>query len=286
VVLLSVVDDRLLELAGEDVPRHAHRQVGLLEHDCRRRDLPRALLKHVVELVEVLDLTLEVLALGALRRGANDHSALAEVDLGGRFTQAVALLVVQPARDAHPLALGDVDEIAAGDRKLHRQPRPLRLEGILDRLDEDLLARLQQLADPLPPGAPRTAATGHLDAREDEVVGVQEAIPVDADVHEGGLEAGEDVVDLSLVHVADDRARATPLDIELGDAPVGLSGSSAAASAGGAALRLEDCDSGFATVDRDEQLLLQVEALSSVRGPSRRPSRALARRSTAVRQGP
>ena len=39
VVLLAVVHDRLLELAREDVARHAHRQVGLLEDHLRRGGL-------------------------------------------------------------------------------------------------------------------------------------------------------------------------------------------------------------------------------------------------------
>ena len=40
VVLARVVHDRLLELAREDVARHAHRQVGLLEHHRRRGQSP------------------------------------------------------------------------------------------------------------------------------------------------------------------------------------------------------------------------------------------------------
>ena len=146
-VLLLVVDDRLLELAGEDVARHAHRQVRLLEDHLGRLRLLRALLEHVVELVEVLDLALEVLARGALRRGADDHAALAEVDLAGRApAQPVALLVLEPARHADALALRHVHEVAPRDRELHRQARALRLQRVLDRLDQDLLVRLEELA--------------------------------------------------------------------------------------------------------------------------------------------
>jgi hypothetical protein len=49
---------------------------------------------------------------------------------------------------------------------------------------------------------------------------VEEAVLVEAYVHEGGLEAGQDVVDLALVDVPDDRAVAAALYVELRDAPV------------------------------------------------------------------
>ena len=63
-------------------------------------------------------------------------------------------------------------------------------------------------------------AAGNLDARHDDVVDVQEAVLVQADVHERGLEAGQDVVDLALVDVSDERAVAEALDVELPDASV------------------------------------------------------------------
>ena len=145
----------------------------------------------------------------------------AQVELGGLLAQPVALLVVQAARYADALALRHVDEVAARDRELHRQARPLRLQRILDRLDQDLLAGLEQLRD-LPALAAATASACNLDAGDDHVVGVQEAVLLEPDVHEGGLEAGQDVVHLALVDVADDRARTAPLDVELAYPPVWL----------------------------------------------------------------
>jgi hypothetical protein len=47
---------------------------------------------------------------------------------------------------------------------------------------------------------------------------VQEPVLVEADVDERRLEADEDVVDDPLVDVADDRARAAALEVELSDA--------------------------------------------------------------------
>ena len=67
-VLLLVVDDRALEVGGEDVAHDADREVGLLEDERRRRRGLDALLEDLVELEEVLQLALEVLALGARAR--------------------------------------------------------------------------------------------------------------------------------------------------------------------------------------------------------------------------
>ena len=260
VELTGVVHDRLLELAREDVARHAHRQVCLLEDHRGRLRLLAALLEHVVELVQVLDLALEVLARGSLRGGADDHAALAVVDLLRGAPHAIALLVLEPARNADALSLRHVHEVAPRDRELHRQARALRLQRVLDRLDQDLLAGLQELGDALALAAAAAAATAACDlhAREDHVIRVEEAILVEADVHERGLEAGQDVVDLALVDVSDDRAVALALDVELGNSPV-VSLLLLPLTSGGAALRFQDRDSGFASVHRDEQLLSQEE---------------------------
>ena len=107
------------------------------------------------------------------------------------------------------------------------------------------------------------AAGALLAAREDDLVDVQEAVAVEADVDERGLHAGEDVVDHALVDVADDRPLAAPLDVELGDLPVTAVARSAAsarvrlaarsrrslAAASGGALAFEHRDAGLAGVD-------------------------------------
>ena len=54
-----------------------------------------------------------------------------------------------------------------------------------------------------------------------DLVDVQEAVLVEADVDEGGLQPGEDVVDAALVDVADDRAPAAALEVDLGYAVAG-----------------------------------------------------------------
>ena len=70
-----------------------------------------------------------------------------QVELLRLLAQAVALLVVEAARHADALAGGRVDHVAAGDRQLHRQPRALGLQRVLDDLHDDLLAGLEQVGD-------------------------------------------------------------------------------------------------------------------------------------------
>ena len=197
VVLLLVVDDRLLEVGAEDVAHDAHRQIGLLEDHRGRRRVRDALLEDLVELEQVLQLALEVLALGAVRRGADDRAAAVQVQALGLAAQAVALLVVEALGDADALAGRRVDHVAAGDRQVHRQARALGLQRVLDDLDHDLLAGLEQLADRLALRA-GAAAARDLDARDDDLVDVQEAVLVEADVDERGLQPGQDVVDRPL----------------------------------------------------------------------------------------
>ena len=82
---------------------------------------------------------------------------------------------------------------------------------------------------------------------------MEEAVLVEADVHERGLEAGQDVVDLALVDVADDRTASAPLDVELGH--IGFAA---------LLLCLEDGHSGLAALGGDQNRFLHV-SFSSVR---------------------
>ncbi len=146
-VLLLVVHDRPLEVGGEDVPHDPHREVCLLEDQLRGGGFLDAFLQHLVELVQVLELALEVLALGPVGGGADDHAPVAQLEAGGLAAQAGPLAILQSPGDAHALAGGGVDHVAPGDRELHRQARALRLQRVLDDLHDDLLAGLEQLGD-------------------------------------------------------------------------------------------------------------------------------------------
>ena len=270
-MLLGVVDDGALEVGGEDVAHDPDREVGLLEDEARRGRGLDALLEDLVQLEQVLQLALEVRALGAVRGGADDRAAPLQVERLGLLAQALALLVLQALGDADALAGGRVDHVAARDRELHAQARALGLQRVLDDLDDDLLARLEQVGDLLAALVGAAAAADRLDAGQDDLVDVQEAVLVEADVDERGLQAGQDVVDLALVDVADDRAVAAALEVQLRDAVararlggrLGGGGAPAPAPWGaGLACGLEQRDPGLPAVDADEHLLLHGEVLA------------------------
>ena len=255
-MLLGVVDDRGLELLDQHVADDADREVGLLEDHLADLGLLGAGLDDLVQPVEVGHLALEVLRLRALRGGADDQPAAAGVDLVDQLADALALLVGEALGDADSAALRHVDEVTAGDRQLHREARALGLERVLDDLDDDLLAGLDQLGDA---AATASAAPGRrLAVGRDDLVDVQEAVPLQPEVDEGRLHAGQHVVDAALVDVADDRALALSLDVELGDLPVasglGLHGLAGLARCG--SFCLEHGDAGLSAVDADEDCLL------------------------------
>ena len=160
--------------------------------------------------------------------------------------EARALRVLESARDARPLAVRDVDEEAAGQRDLGREPCALRLHRILDGLDHERLAALDQILD-----LPRALASLELGA--DDLVDVEEPVLLEADLDERGLHSREDVVDDAEVDVPGDRAALRSFEVDLCDAVV-----------------LEDRDALLADVDRDHELAL--------RGRKRR---ALGRRTSA-----
>ena len=160
-------------------------------------------------------------------------AALLRRDRLDDVAQADALVVVEASGDAQAFAARDEDDEAARERDLGRQPRALRLHRVLDRLDEDLLVALQEVLD--------LAAAAALELGRDDLVDVQEAVLLEADLDERGLHAREDVVDGALVDVAGDRAALRALEVDLGGAVV-----------------LEDGDALLADVDRDEELALRL----------------------------
>ena len=104
----------------------------------------------------------------------------------------------------------DVDDETAGQRDLGGEPRALRLHRVLDRLDEHRLAALDQVLDLARPLAA-------LELGADDLVDVEEAVLLEADLDERGLHAGQHVVDDAEVDVAGDRPALRPLEVHLGD---------------------------------------------------------------------
>src|SRR5207302_2221055 len=234
-----VVDVGLLEIAGEEISDDAQRQLGLLVDQLGRLRVLRLRLDRAPEPLQEDEVALDVLLGRALGGGADDHAALLHVEALEDVLQTVPLVVVEPARDAEAFSLRDENHEPAGQRDLRGEPRALRLHRILDGLDEDRLAARDEILD--------LASVPLLELGADDLVDVEEAVLLEADLDEGGLHPGQDVVDAAEVDVARDRATFRPLEVDLGDALV-----------------FEDCDAALADVDGDEQLAL--------RGRKRRPA--------------
>ena len=187
------------------------------------------------------EVALDVLFRRALGGGADDDAALLDAQLLEDVLAGATRSSSSSRRETpRPSPWGTKHDEAAGQRDLRRQPGALRLHRVLHRLDEDLLAAADQILDP--------TAVAALELRADDLVDVQEAVLLQADLDERCLHSGQHVVDDALVDVPGDRAALGPLEIDLGDAVV-----------------LEDGDALLADVDRDEQLAL--------RGRQRRPAR-------------
>ncbi len=219
--LLEVADDafvrpvlvhqRSFEVLGEQVTRDAKRQFGLLVEQRRRLRLLGARVDRLPELLEEEEVALDVLRRRTLRSCANDHTAAFEIECLEHVLEASAFLVVEAARDAEPVAVRLVDDEAAGQRDLRRQPRAFRLHRILDGLDHDRLAATDQVLDLL--AVPRLA----FELGRDDLVHVEKAVLLEADLDERGLHPRQDVVDRPQIDIAGDRPALGALEIHLRD---------------------------------------------------------------------
>src|SRR5438105_12525 len=99
-------------------------------------------------------------------------------------------------------------------------------------------SRRRETPRPSPCGTKTTKRPGS-ELRADDLVDVEEAVLLEADLDERGLHARKHVVDLAEVDVAGDRAAVGPLEVDLGDLVV-----------------LEHGDTLLADVDGDDQLAL------------------------------
>ena len=229
-----MVDEQPLEVAGEEVAHDAQRQLGLLVDERRRLRFLCLRLDRAPKTLQEVEVALDVVGRRAFGGGADDHAARLRRVLLEHGLQAVALVVLEPARHAEPFAVRDVDDEASGQRDLGGEPRALRLHRVLDGLDEHVLAPLDQILD-------LASALAALELGADDLVDIEEAVLLEADLDERCLHAGQDVVDDAEVDVARDRPALRPLEVDLGDLVV-----------------FEHGDALLARVDRDEQLALRL----------------------------
>ena len=172
-------------------------------------------------LCEVLQLAFEVLALGAVGRRADDHAAAVERRASRSAGAGVRAPCPRgaarrrcPRRSARRPCSGPAIVSSIESRA------PFVFSGSLTTCTTISWPGLSRSEILRPPPLPRPRLR-RLDARQHDLVDVQEAVLLEADVDERRLEPGQDVVDLALVDVADDRAAAAALDVELSDAVAG-----------------------------------------------------------------
>ncbi len=174
-------------------------------------------------LLQRLEFALEDLARELFADGADDDAAgILRQDLTRERAQPRALFpILDLAADADVLGVRHVDEEPAGQRDLRGDAGPFGPDRLLGDLDDDTLPFLDQLLDG------RVAArlafnlplvlvfvlvgrsiAGHVrDVKEGRLLG--------SNVHEGGLDSGQDGLDLAKVDVADDAFRVGSVDHQL-----------------------------------------------------------------------
>ena len=208
---LARVDDDARGLVDRHVAQHALREAQVLVEQRRRRHFARAGREVAPQLGQVFDVRGHLAVRGGLGHRADDEAA--GEPLGQQRLQLAAQelplgLVLDALRDADVRVLRQVDEQASGEAHLGRQARPLGADRVLDHLHEQRLALVEDALDrPL-------AAVAVLPVLPD-VGDVQERGPLETDLEEGALHARQHAGDPAEVDVADQPARARPLDVEL-----------------------------------------------------------------------
>src|SRR5215211_2252699 len=198
-VEVVAVDHQLDEVGREDVADDPHDQLGLGVDGGRGGGLLGLALDRLPAGLEAGQVGPEVVGAGALGGGADDQAEALGPDLLEDVAQPGPLGLGEAAADAEGVVLGLQHQVAAGQRHLGGQAGPLGPDGVLGDLDEDRLAGLEDLLDP------RGLAVEVLLVVVD-LAGVQHGVAAPADVDEGGLHAGQDVLDPAEVDVADHRA--------------------------------------------------------------------------------
>ena len=185
-----------VELLAEDPDR----QLGLPVEQARGVGALGLGLNDVPLLEQGRDVTLELLGRHALGGGAHDHAVAGGLHLVDDPTQPAPLVVAQTLGDAEGARIGHQDGEAARQRDLLGQAGTLGPDGVLRDLAQDGLAGLEDVLDP------RLLGGAALDVLPvvAHVTSVQDGVLGDADVDEGGLHAGQDVLHPAPVDVAVD----------------------------------------------------------------------------------
>ena len=208
-----VVDEDPIHVLHEKVPDRAEQKALLRVHEGGGLGLLRFLLDVLVEGQEAVQILLK----GFLRLpgggGADDDALVLGLDLVEDLAQAPPLLLLfDAAADAHVVHRGHEHQRPARQGDVGGDPGALGAHGVLGHLDQDVLARLQQIPDL--PGLRELLQLVVLIPGEEHVPGVEEGVLLEADVHEGRLHARQHVLDLAEVDVPHQSFRPVLLHVE------------------------------------------------------------------------
>ena len=150
----------------------------------------------------------ELLLRRTFRGGTDDHPRILGDDLLEDLLQPGALVLGQFAADPAHRPAGYEDHVAPGEADLAGEPGSLVPDRILGYLDEDRLARFQDVLDP-------ARAVGPPQTDPVDLAGVDDGVPAAADVDERRLHRRQHVLDPAEMNVADHGLLGRPADVVL-----------------------------------------------------------------------
>jgi hypothetical protein len=176
------------------------------------RTVPAPFLNDAPKLRQILEVCHQRIAIGALRHGTNNGTtfeALLFQQLLDQRPQALAFFVLLDARrDSHAGATRQQHEMPRGQGDKRRQPGTFVAEGVLDDLDEQLVAFTNQVADFGQFFCGRVV----LVAVTRDVGDMQEGRAIKSDIDECGLHARQYTRHPAIVDIADQAASRGPFD--------------------------------------------------------------------------
>ena len=190
------VDHHSHQLRAEQVAQDAVDEVLVAVEQHRRRGGLGRLLDRLPLTQQRLKIIDQLLFGHSFRLCADQQAGARGLDQHPKSPQAVALvLAIDAAGDVHALAVGLEHQEAAGKGEVAGEPGPLAAGGLLHHLNQHLLAWLQKFGD---------AGTALLQPQRAEVGDMDETVLLAlADVDEGGIDPGENILNGSEVDIAD-----------------------------------------------------------------------------------
>jgi len=195
---IAVINEDFADIRAQVVAQGPDDDIALLVDQEGRRPGLRRLLHGAPEIAQVVQIPLQLLGIAPDAGGAHDQAhALRHIEFLERVADLVALGPLDAPRDAAgPRIVGHQDQVAASEADESGQCSALVAALLLLHLDHDLEAFLDDIGD---------RRLGRIDIATEVLAGDllegQKAVALRTVLDEGGLEAGLDPRDPSLVDV-------------------------------------------------------------------------------------